>query len=182
MTQIKYQKDGPTKRSYWIIPDEFAAGAYPGKEGKGSINVNKEVLQRLLDFGIDTFINLTEDETGGGDSFLEMYDPFLPDHCIVDRYPILDVSIPTEEFMVTILDAIDGHLAEGKVPYIHCWGGIGRTGTVVGCWLIRHGHATPDTVGDLISELRVGDVEAGHRLSPEAESQWEFLLNWQLGK
>ena len=117
MTQIKYQKDGPTKRSYWIIPDEFAAGAYPGKEGKGSINVNKEVLQRLLDFGIDTFINLTEDETGGGDSFLEMYDPFLPDHCIVDRYPILDVSIPTEEFMVTILDAIDGHLAEGKVPY-----------------------------------------------------------------
>ena len=84
--------------------------------------------------------------------------------------------------MVTILDAIDKYLSASKVPYIHCWGGIGRTGTVVGCWLIRHGHATPDTVGDLISELRVGDLEAGYRLSPEAESQWEFLLNWQLGK
>jgi len=34
----------------------------------------------------------------------------------------------------------------------------------------------------LISELRLGDLEAGHRLSPEAESQWEFLLNWKLGK
>jgi protein-tyrosine phosphatase len=111
-----------------------------------------------------------------------MYDPFLPDHCIVDRYPIVDVSIPTEKFMVTILNAIDQYLSESRVPYVHCWGGIGRTGTVVGCWLIRHGHVTSDTVGDLIGELRVGDIEAGYRLSPEAESQWEFVLNWKLGK
>ena len=182
MPQIKYQKDGPTLRSYWIIPDQLAAGAYPGKIGSGTINVRPEVLEQLLDSGVDTFINLTEDEPGGGDEFLEMYDPFLTGHCIVDRFPIVDVNIPTEEFMVTILDAIDQYLSEGKVPYIHCWGGIGRTGTVVGCWLIRHGHATADSVGDLISELRVGDVERGYALSPEAESQWDFLLNWKEGK
>lgn len=23
--------------------------------------------------------------------------------------------------------------------YLHCWGGIGRTGTIVGCWLARNG-------------------------------------------
>ena len=56
-----------------------------------------EVLQQLLDSGVNTFINLTEDELGVGTHFLD-YDPFLPDHCIVDRYPIVDVSIPTEEF------------------------------------------------------------------------------------
>ena len=76
--------------------------------------------------------------------------------------------------MVVILDAIDDIFLKVKFPYIHCWGGIGRTGTVVGCWLIRHGHATPDSVGDLISELRIGDIEAGYKLSPEAESQWSF--------
>ena len=94
----------------------------------------------------------------------------------------MDVNIPTEDFMVKILDAIDAHLDDGRKPYIHCWGGIGRTGTVVGCWLIRHGHATPELVGDMISELRVGDVEAGYRVSPEAESQWDFILNWERGK
>ena len=99
MSQIKYQKDGPTDRSYWIIPDKLTAGAYPGKKGSGTINMRPEVLQQLLDSGGDTFINLTEDEPGGGDEFLEMYDPFLTDHCIVDRFPIVDVNIPTEELI-----------------------------------------------------------------------------------
>lgn len=30
-------------------------------------------------------------------------------------------------------------LAAGQTVYVHCYGGIGRTGTVVGCWLVRHG-------------------------------------------
>ena len=179
---MKYVKDGPTLRSYWVIPDQLAAGAYPGKQGSGTINVIPEVLEKLLESGVDVFINLTEDELGGGDDFLEKYDPFLPDNCMIERFPIVDVNIPKEDFMVKILDAIDVHLDDGRKPYIHCWGGIGRTGTVVGCWLIRHGHATPEIVGDMISELRVGDVEAGYRVSPEAESQWDFILNWERGK
>ena len=35
--------------------------------------------------------------------------------------------------------AVDDALGEGRTVYVHCWGGIGRTGTVVGCWLVRHG-------------------------------------------
>ena len=182
METIKYEKDGPTPRSYWIIPDVMAAGAYPGKLGSGTTKVRPEVLQQLLDAGINTFINLTEDEPGGGDEFLEKYDSFLSDNCIVNRFPIVDVSIPSEELMVQILDALDLYMAEGRVPYIHCWGGIGRTGTVVGCWLIRHGHVTPESVGDLISELRIGDLERGYAMSPEAKSQWDFIRNWKLGK
>ena len=54
----------------------MTAGAYPRKKGSGTINVRPEVLQQLLDSGVNTFINLTEDEYRGGDSFLEMYDPF----------------------------------------------------------------------------------------------------------
>ena len=73
-----------------------------------------------------------------------MYDPFLPDHCIVDRYPIVDVSIPTEEYMVTILDAIDKYLSESKVPYIHCWGGIAEPEllSVAGSYVTAMQHQT----------------------------------------
>ena len=31
--------------------------------------------------------------------------------------------------------------------YLHCWGGVGRTGTVVGCWLVRHGRTGDEALG-----------------------------------
>ena len=36
--------------------------------------------------------------------------------------------------MVAILDSLDTAIADEHTIYLHCWGGIGRTGTVVGCW------------------------------------------------
>ena len=116
INEIKYVKDGPTPRSYWIIPDQLTAGAYPGKQGSGTINVILEVLEKLLESGVDTFINHTEDLPGGGDDKMELYEPFLPKDCVINRFPILDVNIPTQDFMVTILGAIDGHLADGRNP------------------------------------------------------------------
>ena len=54
-------------------------------------------------------------------------------------FPIPDISIPADpNQMIAILDAIDAALFEGHGVYIHCWGGVGRTGTVVVCWLKRH--------------------------------------------
>ena len=46
-----------------------------------------------------------------------------------------------EPFLKHILDEIDGAILNGKTVYVHCLGGIGRTGTVVGCYLVRHGIA-----------------------------------------
>ena len=43
------------------------------------------------------------------------------------------------EAVATILGAIDVALAQGRTADVHCWGWIGRTGAVVGCWLVRHG-------------------------------------------
>ena len=56
-----------------------------------------------------------------------------------NRFAIIDRSIPMGEMMTTILDAIDKALIEGRNVYLHCWGGIGRTGTTVGCYLVRRG-------------------------------------------
>ena len=37
---------------------------------------------------------------------------------------------------------------DGRKVYVHCWGGVGRTGTVVGCYLVRQGEREADpTVG-----------------------------------
>src|SRR6476661_8703202 len=58
------------------------------------------------------------------------------------RFAIPDVSVPSEPLMRATLDHIDAELAANRGVYVHCFGGIGRTGTVIGCWLLRHGLAS----------------------------------------
>ena len=88
-----------------------------------------------------------------------------------------------------ILDKIDDDLAAGHNIYVHCWGGVGRTGTVVGCWLVRHGYATKDDVLCVLSDLRLGDAGRGPnaglgktRMSPETVEQSEFVVGWEQGR
>jgi protein-tyrosine phosphatase len=68
-----------------------------------------------------------------------------------------------------ILADISQALATGDKVYIHCWGGIGRTGTVVGIWHVSRGHA-PDAALARIKAARQGTMKAG-RDAPENDRQ-----------
>jgi len=52
---------------------------------------------------------------------------------------------------------------------VHCWGDVGRTGTVVGCVLAAAGHDHA-SIERQLGELRAGTGKA-HRLCPENEAQ-----------
>ena len=61
--------------------------------------------------------------------------------------------------------------------YVHCWGGVGRTGTIIGCWLARHyepGHAA---LGRL-TELWQDNPKSRTRRSPETTDQVWYVLEW----
>jgi protein-tyrosine phosphatase len=88
------------------------------------------------------------------------------------------MDIPTPETMEQILDEIDSVIESGKPVYVHCLGGIGRTGTVVGCYLLRHGSATRGNVLEKIQDLRENDPNL-YRDSPETAIQRHFVLYWR---
>ena len=67
---------------------------------------------------------------------------------------------------------------EGRRVYVHCWGGLGRTGVVIGCWLVRHGHASGKNVEKVLDGLRVGDRETGGRASPQTPAQFRMMRGW----
>jgi protein tyrosine/serine phosphatase len=125
--------------SYWVLPKRLLAGEYPGSKDE------KETRQRLgwlLDQGITFFVDLTEDCEGGKEpyEFLLMEEASARGVTAIHHHkPIRDFGIPTEEEMTQTLDALDVALAAGHRVYVHCAGGIGRTGMVIGCYLVRHG-------------------------------------------
>jgi protein tyrosine/serine phosphatase len=169
----------PTSSSYWVVPRLLLAGAYPSDPDPDE---HQAKLHALLDAGIRTFVNLMEeDETNyAGEPFVPYQDQakqLCPDvRCY--RHAIRDLSAPTPALMTAILDAIDVALVADSPVYVHCWGGVGRTGTVIGCWLLRHGHATPGNGLDLLMGLRKQDRERRHRMSPESAQQQRFVKHW----
>jgi len=171
--------NGPTNRSYWILEGKFAAGAYPGKERSGIHELDSENIKALENSGIEVFVNLTQDYEGGTDAHLDRYDAFLSSNAVIERFPIPDVSVPPADLMEEILQCVDAHLIEGRAVYVHCWGGLGRAGSTVACWLMRHGYTTADDVIDTLADLRRGDRGAGHQMSPQTPAQCEFVLAWQ---
>jgi hypothetical protein len=177
----------PFQRSYWVVPGRFLAGFYPGDEEPALAETK---LARLLDCGIRTVINLMHaDELDHDGNLFNPYAATLQGlgaergievACL--RFPIQDMDVPTREMMRRILDAIDASIAGGRPVYVHCWGGVGRTGTVVGCWLVRHGLASGDEAIDRIAELRQGDLARRHRPSPETEAQRALVRSWRRGE
>ena len=91
-------------------------------------------MLELVAAGINCFVDLTEE----GECVA--YAPMLPPSATYLRRPIRDQQVPRRAAqMRRIQDEIASALAAGHKVYVHCRAGIGRTGTVAGCFLVEQG-------------------------------------------
>jgi hypothetical protein len=166
----------PIPESYWVEPGRLLAGEYPAAAFVGR---TRERLGRMLDAGINTFIDLTVPNE------LPPYLPILLEEASqrnievrYNRFTIMDRSIPIRGIMNAILNSIDRSLLEGRNIYVHCWGGVGRTGTTVGCYLVRHGLSGEQALAQLAEWWKDVPKSAYNPRSPETDMQVEFILKW----
>ena len=157
--------------SYWVT-DTLAAGQYPGSQEPEEAATR---LTRFADAGITTFVDLTHPRDR-----MEPYEHLLTTQTRL-HFPIVDNDVPTVTEMTTILDAIDTAVEGDETVYVHCWGGHGRTGTAIGCWLVRHGVTADDAIA-LIRERRCSlPVFQANPLSPQTREQHAFVHAWRPG-
>lgn len=122
---------------YGVVPGRLTAGNYPGSLDPATA---RRKLRALLDDGVRSFVDLTEDGEVTLLGPLRPYDSDLRDVGTDDglspsyaRYPIRDLGVPTRGFMIQILDALDAALGNGTPAYVHCLGGRERGAAPSGC-------------------------------------------------
>ena len=160
-------------RCYWVVENRFLAGNYPYNPG---IDEPEEFLEALLANGVNAFVDLTEEDE------LPHYQGILTrlthKETRYHRFEIPDFSIPAPGGMRQIVNCINELLDAGNCVYLHCRGGIGRTGTVVGCWLRSQGMSGAQALQE-ISRLFSASNAARFTRSPETDEQRQLVLSYE---
>jgi protein-tyrosine phosphatase len=170
----------PIPNSYWATP-QLLACEYPGAPTPAEA-IPK--LDALLAAGIRDFYDLTEARE------LVPYEALLREraaHAGLDpgavhyqRFPVRDLDLPTPERLTEVLAALAASEAAGRRAAVHCWGGIGRTGTVVGCYLVQqHGLSGPEALAFIAQEWQAVAKRNRAPRSPETDAQIAFVRVYQ---
>ena len=170
----------PHNNCYAVVPGKFLAGEYPA-DVAGFSPAGKEKLEAIIRYGVSLFLDLTEKEDG-----LAPYEEAARSTAgetgkKIDyrRFEIQNGDIPSDDLTRKILDSIDRCIEAGGCVYLHCWGGIGRTGTIVACFLVHHG-LTADTALEKVEAFWRSTAKYDkYWTSPENERQKDYVRKWE---
>ena len=92
---------------------------------------------------------------------------------LVDMYePVPDFTPPNLEQIRRMIEFIDRQTEEQRPVVVSCYAGIGRTGTVLACYLVHRGQQPADAI-HRVRELRPGSIQ-----TPEQEAAVYEYAKW----
>lgn len=154
------QYHGPTPESNWVIPGRLLVGAFPASSDDTE---TLYLLTAILKEKVNKFVCLqnefrptgvTEPMWRSGQALRPYFDDV--EHIVRNRYhygdlwkdmatleqlsfvhfPIEDCGVTNDDDVIELAKSLAMSLQNGEILYIHCWGGHGRTGTIV-CILLH---------------------------------------------
>jgi len=130
----------PTNFS-WLINNKLAGSGMPTSSAE---------LQWVIRQGIKSVITMTENP--------------LPESWVQNvkylHMPTEDFSAPDMEKIDHTIDFIHERIKSGEPTMVHCAAGVGRTGTILACYLIKyHNFSVKDAI-DKVRKERPGSIQS----------------------
>ncbi|CAF4753858.1 unnamed protein product [Rotaria sp. Silwood1] len=125
---------GPTETSHWVISKRLLSSAYPGAK---NLDEHRLITRAIYDSGIEVFVNLMRptDLTR-----FTPYEPEIRQYATQDGRPVEFLSFPIRDQFICrddrkvlefCSDLCKRITEDDQKILIHCWGGHGRTGTII---------------------------------------------------
>jgi predicted protein tyrosine phosphatase len=154
------------------------AGEYPGPQRRDR---SLDKLCGLLRAGVRHFVDLTQAHEANPpyDTLAHAEATALGVTITHERHPIVDLGVPSTQTMRAVLAALRSHRT--SVTYLHCWGGIGRTGTAAGCLLVELGLDGQQALEALSTKWQAMAKHTIWPRSPQTEAQIDFVRRWERG-
>ena len=129
----------------WLIENHLAACVHP------RIETN---FQTLAQMGVGVVVNLHE----------EAHDPVMLGRVGLTEVhlPVPDFTAPTQRQLEHGVATIEQARAAHTKVAVHCAGGLGRTGTLLACYLVKQGLSPADAIAR-VREARPGSVETAEQ-------------------
>ena len=125
----------------WLIEDKLAGSAIP---------TSKDEINWLHEQGVKSIVTIRE-EPLDEDWISDMN--YL--HVLSD-----DMGIPTFDDLKKSVDFIHQRIENNEPVMVHCLAGLGRTGTILACYLIKYQKMSAEDAIQNVREKRHGSIQS----------------------
>ena len=125
----------------WVIKNKLAGSALPQSIG---------AVQWVISQGIKSIVTIREEP---------LTDEWTKD---VNYLHILsnDMGVPEFDDLIHTVDFIHRRITHNEFVLVHCLAGLGRTGTVLACYLVKYQNMTADEATQKVREERPGSIQS----------------------
>ena len=135
----------------WLLENKLAGSAIP---------TSTDEIQWIIEQGIKSIVTVREEP--------------LDDQWIKDvKYLHImsnDMSVPEFADLVSAIDFIHRRITNDEPVMVHCLAGMGRTGTILACYLVKHQKMSADEAIQKVREERSGSIQS----FPQEEIIFQF--------
>ena len=135
----------------WLIEGKLAGSAIP---------TSFEEIKWLVDGGVKSIVTVREESLD--DDWIKNI-KYLHIHSN-------DMGVPEFEDLVKAVDFIHQRITNNEPVMVHCLAGLGRTGTILACYLIKYQKLSADNSIQKVRESRPGSIQS----FPQEEIIFQF--------